>query len=73
MDTQQITDYVNQSLMLVTALSPIIGYDKASQIAHLAHKKHITLKEATLELGYLKKEEFDNIINPYQMAYPHKF
>lgn len=68
---QQITNYVNQSLMLVTALSPIIGYDKASQIAHLAHEKHITLKEATLELGYLPEEEFDRIINPRQMAYPH--
>ena len=68
---KQIKESVNQSLMLVTALTPVIGYDKASKIAHLAHKKEITLKEATLELGYLTPEEFDRIIDPRKMAYPN--
>lgn len=65
---KQITKYVNESLMLVTALSPVIGYDKASKIAHLAHEKEITLKQATLELGYLSEHEFEEIINPRQMT-----
>ena len=68
---KHIDKFVNESLMLVTALSPVIGYDKASKIAHLAHKKEITLLEATLELGYLTEEEFKRIIQPRQMAYPH--
>jgi fumarate hydratase class II len=68
---KHIERYVNESLMLVTALSPVIGYDKASKIAHLAHKKEMTLLEATLELGYLSEEEFKQIINPRNMAYPH--
>lgn len=68
----RINELVNQSLMLVTALSPKIGYDKASQIAHLAHKKHLTLKQATLELGYLTAEEFDKTIDLRKMAYPHE-
>lgn len=66
---KQIENYVNDSLMLVTALSPVIGYDKASEIAHLAHEKDLTLKEATLELGYLASEEFDRIIDPHKMTH----
>lgn len=68
---KQIDKSVNQSLMLVTALSPVIGYDKASKIAHLAHEKEITLKEATLELSDLTSEDYDRIIDPRKMAYPH--
>ncbi|MBD2395628.1 class II fumarate hydratase [Cyanobacterium aponinum FACHB-4101] len=68
---QRIEELVNQSLMLVTALTPKIGYDKASKIAHLAYEKNITLKEATLELGYLTATEFDDCIDLRQMAYPH--
>ncbi len=68
---KQINKYLNQSLMLVTALSPVIGYDKASEIAHFAHERDMTLKEATLALGYLAAEEFDRIIDPHKMAYPH--
>jgi fumarate hydratase class II len=67
---KQIDKSVNQSLMLVTALSPVIGYDKASKIAHLAHEKEITLKEATLELTDLTSEDYDRIIDPRKMAYP---
>ena len=64
-------DYLlTQSLMLVTALNPVIGYDKASKVAHLAAEKDLTLKEACLELGYISAEEFDRIVDPYKMAYP---
>jgi fumarate hydratase class II len=56
--------------MLVTALSPKIGYDKAAKVAHHAHEKDLTLKEACLELGYVSAEEFDTIIEPYSMAHP---
>ncbi|AFZ46397.1 fumarase, class II [Cyanobacterium stanieri PCC 7202] len=68
---ERINELVNQSLMLVTSLSPVIGYDKASEIAHLAHHHNLTLKEATLKLGYLSAEEFDNSIDLTKMAYPH--
>jgi fumarate hydratase class II len=56
--------------MLVTALSPVIGYDKASEIAHLANDKGLTLKEATMELGYISAEEFDQIVDPFKMTHP---
>jgi fumarate hydratase class II len=65
---KKIKEYLKKSLMLVTALSPIIGYDKSSEIAHLAHEKGITLKEAALELGYISEEEFDDIIDPAKMV-----
>ena len=68
---ERISELVNQSLMLVTALSPKIGYDKASQIAHLAYENDLTLKEATLQLGYLTENEFDDCIDLRAMAYPH--
>ncbi len=63
----QIDIHVKRSLMLVTALNPIIGYDKASEIAKKAHKENKTLKEATLELGYLSEEEFDKAVDPSKM------
>lgn len=69
---KRIDELVNQSLMLVTSLSPVIGYDKASKIAKLAHQENLTLKEATLKLGYLSEVEFDQSINLRQMAYPHE-
>jgi fumarate hydratase class II len=68
---KQIDRFLNSSPMLVTALSPVIGYEKAAQIAHLAVEREISLKNACLELGYLSSEEFDRVINPYQMAHPH--
>lgn len=67
---KQIDSYLEKSLMLVTALSPYIGYDKAAKVAHRAHEKDLTLKEACLELGYVSAEEFDAIIQPYSMAHP---
>jgi len=56
---------------MVTALSPVIGYDKASEIAYLALEKEISLKEACLELGYVSSVEFDRIVDTYRMVYPH--
>jgi fumarate hydratase class II len=67
---KQIAHYVDQSLMLVTALSPVIGYDKAAQIAHHAFEHDLTLKAAALELGFINAEAFDQAIDPYRMAYP---
>ena len=59
---------LEQSLMLVTALAPEIGYDKASEIAHLAHEKGFSLREAALKLGYVSQEDFDRIVNPALMT-----
>jgi fumarate hydratase class II len=67
---KQISEYLNKSLMLVTALSPIIGYDKASEIAQLAHEKDITLKEAALKLDYISEDDFDRIVDPVKMTHP---
>ena len=67
---RKIDQYVEQSLMLVTALSPAIGYDKASQIAHHAFDHDLTLKEASLALGYVSEAEFEQLIDPYRMTYP---
>ncbi len=64
----QITNNVQQSLMLVTSLTPTIGYEKASKIAHYAHKKNITLREAAQTLGYISEEMFDEIVNPDLMT-----
>ena len=67
---EQIQRYLEQSLMLVTALTPKIGYDKAAHVAHVAHKQGLTLKQACLSLGYISAEEFDSVIKPYDMAHP---
>ena len=64
---ERIREYVDRSLMLVTALTPVIGYDKASEIAHLAMEKDLTLREAALRLGYVSAEEFDRIVVPTKM------
>lgn len=69
---KRIKKYLDDSLMLVTALSPTIGYDKASEIAHHALKHDLTLREATLKLGYVTPAEFDRVVNPLQMCYPTK-
>ncbi|MCP5504285.1 MAG: class II fumarate hydratase [Chlamydiales bacterium] len=63
----QIDVHLKRSLMLVTALNPVIGYDKAAEIAKKAHKENKTLKEVTLELGYLSAEEFDRVVDPAKM------
>jgi fumarate hydratase class II len=68
---KKINEYVERSLMLVTALSPVIGYDKASKIAHHAIDKDITLKEAALKLGFISEAEFDRIVDPKKMVKPY--
>lgn len=73
LDMNRITKYVNESLMLVTALSPVIGYDKASAIAHKAFDESKTLREAAVESGYISQEKFDKIVVPENMVgNPHK-
>ena len=57
--------------MLVTALSPVIGYDKASKIAHHAMDNDLTLKEAALQLGFVTEAEFDRIVDPKKMVKPY--
>ncbi|GAA3368749.1 class II fumarate hydratase [Streptomyces sannanensis] len=68
LNREQIDSYVNRSLMLVTALSPVIGYDKASAIAHKANDEGTTLREAALASGYISAEEFDHIVRPAAMV-----
>jgi len=67
----QIDEYVRTSLMLVTALSPVVGYDKAAKIAHTAHHEGSSLREAALKLGFLTAEEFDAQVKPEQMTSAH--
>ncbi len=66
----KIQEYVQNSLMLVTALNQVIGYDKAAQIAKKAYHDGSSLKEACLQLGFLKPEEFDQAVNPTNMTHP---
>ena len=68
LDRARIEDLVQRSLMLVTALSPRLGYDKAAAIAKKAHLEGTTLKEAALALGYLSEEEFDAAVRPEEMV-----
>ncbi|MEO6835564.1 MAG: lyase family protein, partial [Candidatus Tumulicola sp.] len=67
---EQIKRYLDRSLMVVTALSPHIGYDKAAEIAKHAHHHKTTLREAALSLGHVTEEEYDRIVVPKEMTYP---
>lgn len=67
-----IEGYLNHSLMLVTALNPHIGYEKAASIAKLAHKEGLTLKEAAVQSGNLTEEQFESMVNPEEMIAPHE-
>ena len=69
-DYQQIERHLQNSLMLVTALNPIIGYDNAAKVAKKAHKERTTLREAALELGLLSAEQFDEAVRPEHMTHP---
>jgi fumarate hydratase class II len=69
-NVERITEHLNTSLMLVTALTPRIGYDNAAAIAKHAHKHRKTLREAAVELGHLTHEEFDRLIRPEKMTRP---
>ncbi len=66
----KIKESVDRSLMLVTALSPAIGYDKASKIAHYAMEKDVSLKEAALGLGFISEKDFDRLVDPAKMVRP---
>ncbi len=68
---KKIKEYVDRSLMLVTALAPVIGYDKASKIAHYAIDHDLTLKEAALKLEYVTEAEFDKVVDPSKMVHPY--
>ncbi len=68
---KKIKEYVDRSLMLVTALSPVIGYDKASKIAHYAMDNDLTLREAALKLGFVTEEQFDRVVDPAKMVEPY--
>jgi fumarate hydratase class II len=67
---KKINEYVERSLMLVTALSPLIGYDRASKIAHYAMDNDLTLKDAALKLGFVTEAEFDRVVDPKKMVKP---
>jgi len=68
---KKIQEYVDRSLMLVTALSPVIGYDKASKIAHYALDNDLTLKQAALKLAFVTEDEFDRVVDPLKMVHPY--
>jgi fumarate hydratase class II len=68
---KKIAEYVERSLMLVTALAPVIGYDKASKIAHHASDHDLTLKQAALQLGFVSEAEFDRVVDPAKMVKPY--
>jgi len=67
---EQIDKHLKHSLMLVTALNPHIGYDKAAQVAKNAHKKNISLRQSAVELGFLTEDEFDRLVIPEKMTHP---
>jgi fumarate hydratase, class II len=66
----KIQEHLADSLMLVTALTPLIGYDKSAEVAKKAHKEGTTLREAVLDLGHLSAEEFDAAVRPEEMTHP---
>jgi fumarate hydratase, class II len=70
-NVKKIKEYVERSLMLVTALSPVIGYDKASKIAHYALDNDLSLRQAALKLGYVVADEFDRVVDPAKMVKPY--
>jgi fumarate hydratase class II len=66
----RIRQHLENSLMLVTALNPLIGYDKAAEVAKKAHKEGSTLRESAIALGYLTGEQFDEAVRPESMTHP---
>ncbi len=70
---KRIAQLLNDSLMMVTALNPHIGYDKAAKIAKKAHKENSSLKEAGLKLGFLTEEQFDKWVDPTKMLGPTEY
>ena len=70
-DKKKINSYLNNSLMLVTALSPKVGYDNAAKIAKKAHKNGTTLKEEAIKTGLISEKEYEKIVNPQKMIKPY--
>jgi fumarate hydratase class II len=70
LNRERIAEHLKNSLMLVTALNPHIGYDNAARIAKNAHKKGISLRESAIELGLLTGEQFDEYVKPEEMTHP---
>jgi fumarate hydratase class II len=68
---KKIKGYVDSSVMLVTALTPVIGYDKAAQVANYAMDHDLTLKAAAMKLGVVSEAEFDHIVDPSKMVHPY--
>src|SRR5277367_5346692 len=69
--TRESFTSTSSDLMLVTALAPVIGYDKASKIAHYALDNDLTLKQAALKLGFVTEEQFDRVVDPAKMVHPY--
>ena len=69
-DKKRIKNFLDNSLMLVTALSPKVGYDNAAKIAKRAHKNGTTLKEESIKSGLITEKEYDKIVNPKKMIKP---
>jgi fumarate hydratase class II len=69
-DTRRIRQHVDDSLMLVTALTPHIGYEKAAQIALTAHRETLSLRDAALKLGFVTAEDYDRWVRPADMTHP---
>jgi len=69
---ERIKEHLDRSLMLVTALSPHIGYDKAAEIAKSAHKRGTTLREEAVRLGHVAAEDFDRLVRPEDMVGPKR-
>ena len=70
LNKKMINQHLNNSLMLVTALAPVIGYDKAAEIAKKAHKNGTTLKEEAIKLNYISEKDYDKIVRPEKMIKP---
>ena len=68
LNRKHIDEMMGRSLMLVTALSPVIGYDKAAAIAHAANDRDITLRQAALESGAIEAKAFDEIVDPKKLV-----
>jgi fumarate hydratase, class II len=68
---KKVQEYVDRSLMLATALAPVVGYDKAFKIARLAMDNDLALKAAALQSGFVTEAEFDRVVDPRKMVAPY--
>jgi fumarate hydratase class II len=71
-DIRRIQRHVDESLMLVTALTPHIGYEKAAQIALTAHREELSLRDAALKLGFVSADDYDRWVKPEDMTHPRE-